>query len=277
MEIVESFAKDIGVVKADPDRMRQIGWNLLSNAVKFTPPGGKVEIRSMRDGDEVKVEVRDTGVGISPEFLPKMFERFTQADSTIARVSGGLGLGLAITKQLVELHGGTITAESEGVGKGASFTVRLPLPRERNAQARAGGVSSRARRGEEHLAAVKLLLVEDEAQTRRALATLLKQAGVKVTAVSTAAEALAAFEKSEWDVVVSDISMPAMDGYTLLQTVRELEKSRGRKEVPAVALTAFAREEDRQRAVASGFQAHITKPVDPDHFLSVLGMMVREG
>ncbi len=229
----------------------------------------------MREEAVVLITVKDSGIGIAAEFLPKLFDRFSQADNSNSRTSSGLGLGLAITKQLVELHGGTITAESAGLGEGSTFAVRLPLPRTKKSE---GGLAKRKKEtGKvEGLSEVKLLLVEDEPQTRRALGTLLKQAGAEVRAVSTPDEALEAFGSSDWDVVVSDISMPTMDGYELMQRLRAMEKGRGEgRRVPSVALTAFTRDEDKKRAIESGFQAHVAKPVDPDQLLKVLGMVVR--
>ncbi len=283
-DLVVELSEEIGVVRADADRIQQVVWNLLTNAVKFTPMGGRVEIRMAREGAEVRIEVKDSGLGIAAEFLSKLFDRFSQVDNSNSRRSSGLGLGLAITKQLVELHGGTITAESEGLGKGATFTVRLPLPRLKKGGG-GGAVKRKKAKGAgretgkaERLSEVRLLLVEDEPQTRRALGTLLKQAGAEVRAVATPDEALEAFGNSEWDVVVSDISMPTMDGYVLIRRLGELETGRGvGKGVPAVALTAFTREEDKRRAVESGFHAHVAKPVDPDQLLKVLGMMLAEG
>jgi len=254
---------DIGIVRADPDRMQQILWNLLSNAVKFTPSGGVVQVDVRRDIDDVLIEVSDTGVGIRPELLPHVFDRFLQGDSGADRQSAGLGLGLAIAKQLVELHGGEISASSAGQGRGARFYIRMPLKAE-SIEEPDSAVSQDARAGLEGL---RILLVEDEPGSREGTARLLQAQGAEVHAVESSAAAQEAFALRAPDIIVSDIGLAGEDGYVLLRTIRASEQQRGSARIPAVALTAFARKEDRQRAAEAGFDAHVSKPVDPQKLL----------
>ncbi len=265
---------DIGSVRADPNRVQQVVLNLLANAVKFTPGNGRVHVRLLRVDDTVEIEVSDTGIGIRPDLLPHVFERFRQGDASATRRYAGLGLGLAIAKQIVELHGGTITAESEGEGRGATFTVSLPLPRRDVAVAEAPVIRNSA--PTDQLRGIEVLLVEDEMLAREAIARLLEQYGAQVRAVSSAARAREAFEIRRPDVVVADIGMPQEDGYSLVTSLRRIEESQGTPRVPAVAATAFARTEDRQRALAAGFDEHMAKPVDPERVIEVLARLVRE-
>ncbi|MBV8780556.1 MAG: PAS domain S-box protein, partial [Phycisphaerae bacterium] len=264
------LAKDVGVVKADPDRLRQIIWNLLNNAIKFTPAGGRIDVGLSRRGRFVEVRVADTGKGIDPSFLPHVFEPFRQAEGSMTRVYGGLGLGLAICKQLVEQHGGTITAESAGQDKGAVFTVRLPLPPVRAASSttRKSGGNAASSTEQPALPQVHVLLVEDEAETRKAMTQLLRRSGAVVTAVTSAAPAFETFERSRPDLLVIDIGLPDEDGYSLIRRIRALEAGVAR--VPAVAVTAFARPDDRAQALSAGFDQHIGKPVEPRALVSAL-------
>lgn len=243
--------------------MQQILWNLLSNAVKFTPSGGVVQVDVRRDIDDVLIEVSDTGVGIRPELLPHVFDRFLQGDSGADRQSAGLGLGLAIAKQLVELHGGEISASSAGQGRGARFYIRMPLKAE-SIEEPDSAVSQDARAGLEGL---RILLVEDEPGSREGTARLLQAQGAEVHAVESSAAAQEAFALRAPDIIVSDIGLAGEDGYVLLRTIRASEQQRGSARIPAVALTAFARKEDRQRAAEAGFDAHVSKPVDPQKLL----------
>ena len=263
----------LDLAAGDPERLQQVVWNLLSNAIKFTPCGGTVTVRTRGEGGEVVLTVADNGQGIVPEFLPFVFDRFRQADSTSTRVHGGLGLGLAIVRHLVELHGGTVSVASDGIGKGSTFTVRLPLrapasdalPEVRlvglGEEAAASAARAAALGGEAQLAGVKVLVVDDEPDARELLAAVLAHHGAAVTAASSVAEALAAVNESAPDVVVSDIGMPDADGYELARRLRELPDRRCA--TPAVALTGFARPEDGVRATEAGFDAHMAKPVDP--------------
>lgn len=268
--IVDVDAK-VGTVQVDPDRIRQVLWNLLTNAIKSTPTGGTVRVILLRRKDDVELGVSDTGKGIKPDFLPHVFELFRQADPTTIRSHGGLGLGLAICKKLVEQHAGTITAKSDGPDRGATFTVTLPLPRLKALSKTQS--SSPAAKPPATLADIRLLLVEDERETRHALTTVLRRAGVKVTAVESAAAAIESYRKSEIDLLVSDIGMPGEDGYSLIRLVRTMESANKSPRVPALALTAFVSEEDQRQALAAGFDRHLGKPVEPDELLSVLTEM----
>ncbi|MGB7922881.1 MAG: ATP-binding protein [Pyrinomonadaceae bacterium] len=271
-----------GPISGDPDRLQQIVWNLLSNAIKFTPRGGRVEVRLERVDSHVEVAVHDTGAGIKPEFLPHVFDRFRQADSTTTRTHGGLGLGLAIVRHLVELHGGTVHADSRGEGEGATFTIELPLRvvrrKSEDHPSHAAGRSTRKKSADDliicepQLAGLRVLVVDDEPDTLELLRMALTQCQAEVTPVSTAASALRAFEESRPDVLVSDIGMPDEDGYSLIRKVRALEDDNGRR-IPAIALTAYAREEDRMRALLAGFQVHIAKPINPAEFVAVVASL----
>jgi PAS domain S-box-containing protein len=268
-----------GRVSADPDRIQQVLWNLLNNAVKFTPAGGKVTVQLDRIDDTLQIKVADTGRGISHSFLPFVFDRFRQADSSSTRRYGGLGLGLAITRQLVELHGGTIRAESPGEGKGTTFIIELPLADVRlTAQSdshrieQPHGSSQHSARPD--LSGRRILIVEDESDTRLALKKLLQQCQAVVAAVDSAAAAIALLQQSpgtsSFDVLISDIGMPGEDGYQLIRQVRAMERAAKTLSTPAIALSAYAREEDRLKAVSAGFQAHVAKPVKPSELLEVL-------
>ncbi|MBD2037712.1 PAS domain S-box protein [Leptolyngbya sp. FACHB-321] len=267
-----------GPISGDPDRLQQVFWNLLSNAVKFTPKGGRIQLRLERINSHVEITVSDTGQGISPEFLPYVFERLQQADSTTTRTHGGLGLGLAIVRHLVELHGGHVQVASAGEGQGTTFMVTLPITifrPEPTAHARVHPTVSDTVPvlDAPSLAGLKVLIVDDEADARALLATLLRQSGAAVTVVTSAREALATLTQSTLeqrpDLLVSDIGMPEEDGYMLMRQVRALTPAQGGK-MPAIALTAYARTEDRIKALAAGFQAHVPKPVEPAEFIAVV-------
>ncbi|KYF53716.1 hybrid sensor histidine kinase/response regulator, partial [Sorangium cellulosum] len=263
----------VGPVAGDAGRLQQVVWNLLSNAVKFTSRGGLVRIRLERAEGSAEIVVSDTGQGIDPSFLPYVFEQFRQAESGTTRTHGGLGLGLTIVKSLVEIHGGTAQALSEGEGRGATFIVRLPLAArpDRAVERRrlaAGGLSGESDRPPE-LRDLNVLVVDDEEDTRELLVTMLEQCGAHVTAVGSTAEALLALKALQPDVLVSDIAMPGEDGYALIRKIRALPaKSGGR--TPAVALTAYARTEDRTRALRAGFTTHVPKPIEQAELLAVL-------
>jgi len=255
-------------VSGDPDRLQQLVWNLLSNAIKFTPKGGTVQLSLERVNSHVQITISDTGIGIAPEFLPFVFDRFRQADSTFAREHGGLGLGLAIAKHLAELHGGTIEAASDGIGRGATFTVRLPL-RSVKADAVPDGardqpVSDRAAPSLEaapRLDGIHVLTVDDEPDSLNLLRVVLEAAGARVTGVSSATAALDEIGRDCPDVVIADIGMPGMDGLQLIRTIRQLGEPA--RSAPAAALTAYAQAQDRIQSLASGFQMHLVKPIDP--------------
>jgi len=258
-----------GPLAGDGARLQQVVWNLLSNAIKFTPRNGRVTIRLERTGAEAELRVSDTGRGIASEFLPHIFDCFRQADSSSTRIHGGLGLGLAIVRHLVELHGGNVQAESAGVNEGATFTVRLPL----SALAAGDGASAGSRPEDlPSLRGFSILVVDDALDARESLAMLLEECGARVTAVASAPEALEAFASARPDVLVSDLAMPGLDGYALVARLRALEADDARP-VPALALSAYARTEDRERALAAGFQAHVAKPVEPIEIASAVARL----
>jgi len=268
---------EIGQITGDPARLQQVVWNLLSNAVKFTPQGGRVEARLERVDPYIGITVSDTGKGISPDFLPYVFDRFRQADASSARRYGGLGLGLALVKYLVELHGGTIEAASAGEGQGAMFRVTLPVRAVATPLGEAG-VEPVTVKSSGELAGVRALVVDDEDDARKLIETVLRQYGADVVAVSSAAEAYTRITTTppheRPDVMVTDIGMPGEDGYSLIRRVREWERARGAY-IPAVALTAYGRVEDRMRALSAGFQMHVAKPVEPAELAVVIMSLVR--
>jgi PAS domain S-box-containing protein len=274
IQIKSNIDPGASVVWGDPARLQQVMWNLLTNAVKFNSKGGSVEVRLQRVKSHVQIVVSDTGQGISPEFLPFVFERFRQADGTITRAHGGLGLGLAIVRHLVEMHGGTIYAESEGVGKGAAFTVDIPVRAAQDVERKPEQLHAAIEEAaviecSPKLENVRVLIVDDEADARSVLTAIIKQCGAEVLAVATTAEAVEAMESFKPDVLLSDIGIPGEDGYTLIRKVRALSPEQGGK-IPAVALTAYAREEDRMRALMAGYQSHVAKPVNPAELIAVL-------
>jgi PAS domain S-box-containing protein len=251
-----------GMIAGDAARIQQIIWNLLSNAIKFTPDGGQIAVRLRKFGTDAQITVTDTGVGIRPEFLPHIFERFQQADQSITRRVGGLGLGLSIAKHLVELHGGSIVAESGGIGEGATFTIVLPASGAERRDAPSAGVPTETAQGRESLNGIRILVVEDERDTCEFLDRFLRGYGADVVVARSAAEALSCVAADKIDMVVSDIGLPDMDGYDLMQRIRQLPADRGGA-TPALALTAYARTEDRTRAFRAGYQAHLAKPIEP--------------
>jgi PAS domain S-box-containing protein len=255
-------------VSGDPDRLQQVVWNLISNAIKFTPKNGRVQVSLERVDSHVEIVVSDTGVGIEPEFLPFVFERFRQSDGSTTRRHGGLGLGLALTRQLVEMHGGSIAVRSEGEGRGATFAVILPVPALRREHESAPPLTDPAARNNApvgfnpELNGLRVLVVDDELDSRDLLKVLLELCGAVVATAGSAAAALELLGREKFDVLISDIGMPEEDGYSLISRLRELPGGRGGGNVPAIALTAYAGAEDRTRALRSGFQMHVAKPVD---------------
>ncbi len=273
IELTSDLGPDVGIVMVDGDRVRQIVWNLLTNAVKFSPRGSRIFVGLLRKNSVVEIRVTDTGRGIAPEFLPHVFDRFRQEDASSTRSHGGLGLGLDISKQLVELHGGTIEVHSDGEGKGATFTVHLPLRKMKSAAAeRSSTPNTGAAKpaAASSLKGLKILLIEDEPETRRALSILLQQAGAEVDGVDSAPAAFDAYTSTKPDLILSDIGLPGEDGCSLLQRIRQREKTKGTTPVTAVALSAFTRDEDRLRAIQSGFQRHLGKPIDPEQLIDTL-------
>ncbi|GAA6624103.1 PAS domain S-box protein [Scytonema sp. NUACC26] len=286
---IESFLDpSIGVVLGDPNRLQQIVWNLLSNAVKFTPRGGKVEVKLSIEESQwektqqsVLIKVKDTGEGIAPEFLPYVFERFRQADSSSTRSHGGLGLGLAIVRHLVELHGGTVRVTSPGLARGTTFIISLPL--KIGGEGESGKVGEKEKLLSSHppsppsphpLNDLRVLVVDDELDARQIVTTALEQYQAKVMTVTSAAEALVALQEFQPDVLVSDISMPQEDGYSLIRKIRALSQDKSGS-IPAVALTAYARAEDCTQALLAGFQLHVPKPVNPDELAAVIANLVK--
>jgi len=288
----------VRIYKGDADKLQQVMWNLLSNAIKFTPSGGKVEVElslssnsknqpleagsqiareqgskaSLISNDGVEIRVSDTGIGIPPEFLPYIFERFRQVDSSITRSHGGLGLGLAIVRHLVELHGGTVSAESAGLGKGATFIVQLPLLPETKILVDEGEGELPAFESApvQALQNLRLLVVDDDPDSRDLLDAILEQEGAEVILAASVREALAVLNKSSPDVLISDIGMPTEDGYAL---IRQIRNGGVLPAIPAIALTAFAHDSDKQKAISAGFQWHLSKPVDPNELIMVVATL----
>jgi signal transduction histidine kinase/CheY-like chemotaxis protein len=266
-----------GPIAGDFERLQQVVWNLLSNAIKFTPKGGSVQIVLGRVDSHIEIRVTDTGRGLKPEFLPFIFNRFTQGEAVTTRTHGGLGMGLAIAKAIMELHGGTISAASEGEGKGATFGLTLLLmpisrdvPTER-AHPHAGW--SKISLGcPPEVAGLKILAVDDDADTCDMIRAALEQCGVKVETATSADAGFEAFRSFHPDVLISDVGMPDVDGYEFIRRIREFERPL-RTQVPAVALTAFARIEDRVKSLAAGYQMHVAKPVEPGELLTIVASL----
>ncbi len=275
----KSVGQGVSAVMGDAERLQQVVWNLLSNAVKFTPNGGHVRTALRRQGTQIEIEVSDDGIGIDPVLLPRVFQRFWQADSGITRGHGGLGIGLALVRHLVELHGGTVAVASEGVGLGSTFTVRVPIAPMRIAEK----TSLRPRTSHvEHVSiptdtaieGLDVLVVDDEPDTREIVASILAHGRAEVRSAPNAEAALKMIEDSAPDVLVSDIGMPGMDGYELIARLRARRGDRS-ADIPAIALTAYAREADRARALAAGFDLHVAKPVAPEELTAAVARMSR--
>ncbi len=265
-----------GTIIAAPERLQQILWNLLSNAIKFTPSGGRIELTTTRHAADVEIVVRDTGIGISPAFLPHVFERFRQADSSSTRNHAGVGLGLAIVRHLVELHGGTIEAASEGLGKGAAFTVRFPLRNPALAdqlESSSGTVRADGTRAmQPRLSGLRVLVVDDEESGRGLVRAVLEREHAEVQEAVSAADALTSVETHVIDVVISDLAMPGEDGFDLVRQIRARELPRFRS-LPIIALTAYARVDDRERVMAAGFQGYLPKPVNLDQLIALVAQL----
>jgi PAS domain S-box-containing protein len=284
--IETSFYPQAEPVLGDANRLQQVVWNLLSNAVKFTPKGGHIYVALHRMDSEIEISVRDTGEGIGAEFLPYVFERFRQADGKTTRKHGGLGLGLAIVRHLVELHGGTVKALSDGPGLGAMVSIRLPILGVYAARSKKpAGASASSQEGSEwltiegppKLGGVNVLIVDDDRDTRQMLNAVLSQCDANVVTVASADEALREIERLKPDVLVSDLGMPEQDGYELIKKIREIESQMEAKAIPALALTAYAKAEDRVRALADGYQVHLSKPVEPAEFVLVVANLAGRG
>ena len=278
-----SLDSTVGAVSGDPGRLQQVVWNLLSNAMKFTPDGGSVDVRLEGVGSNACITIQDTGEGIPESFLPFVFDRFRQADSTFTRMHGGLGIGLAIVRHLVEMHGGLVTADSPGKDQGATFTVSLPLLNSRSNRVPQRRETGSLKRQPQHesteLDGIRVMIVEDERDAREVLVAMLEHRGAVVLAASSAAEAVNvlahATNGSLPDVLVSDIGMPGEDGFDLITRVRAMKPEQGGG-IPAIALTAYARAEDRARVLAAGFQRHVAKPVEPSLLATTVANLARQ-
>ncbi len=267
VELVANLSPDSAEFVGDPDRLQQVTWNLLANSIKFTPKGGRVQVDVSRENSELQLMVTDTGSGISRDFLPHVFDRFRQADSSITRTQGGLGLGLAIVRHLVDAHGGTVHAHSDGAGAGARMTVRLPIRAAAPAEASNAEPASSEQTGHrappaQLLAGLGVLVVDDEADARELLTAVLTSYGAAVRTAASVEDGLRLLRQQIPDVLVSDIGLPNEDGYALIRRVRALAEDEGGN-VPAAALTAYASAEDHRRALSAGFQVHVTKPIEP--------------
>lgn len=272
----------VGLVKGDSNRLQQVIWNLVSNAVKFTPSGGKIQVQlssyfndqysaqnPLAKSKYAEIQVKDNGKGISREFLPHVFEYFRQENGSTTRQFGGLGLGLAIVHHLVELHGGSVIAESEGEGLGATFTVRLPLMVNNSVT----NHEQKQLAGWADLSGLEILIVDDETDIRELIAFILEQSGAKVTVTSSATAALSSLAESIPDLLLSDIGMPDVDGYMLMRRVQDLLSAKGRT-IPAIALTAYAGEYHQHKALEVGFSQHLAKPVEPEELVRAIAGLV---
>jgi PAS domain S-box-containing protein len=281
IELNVNLDSEVGEVSGDPDRLQQLVWNLLSNAIKFTPKRGKVDINLVQEGSQAEILVKDSGHGIKAEFLPHVFERFRQADGSSARKYGGLGLGLAIVRHLAELHGGTVHVESEGEGKGSAFKVTMPILIRNTEHSIEERPLERQANGNDDLSdlrpaldGLRILVVDDEADVRDFAVMTFQECGAEAASTSTLSEALKIIETWKPDVLVADIGMPDEDGYTLIRRVRSLPAEQGGR-IPAMALTAYARTEDRVRILSSGYQIHVAKPVEPVELITAVASLAR--
>jgi signal transduction histidine kinase len=277
IRVVKDIDFHAGSISGDPSRLQQIVWNLVQNAVKFTPKEGSINVALGRSNSYMEIRVSDTGQGIKPDLLPRIFERFQQGDSTMTRSHSGLGLGLAIVKQLVELHGGSITAESPGEGQGATFIVLLPIPAALNIRKPVAALSEDAQKTAINgfkpidLSGLRVLLVDDETDARRVVSRIVEECGAQATGVASAKDALDILDLLDPHVLVSDLGMPRADGFALIEEIRA--RGHSAQKLPAIALTAFVRPEDRRRALVAGFQVHLSKPVDPQELASAIATL----
>jgi PAS domain S-box-containing protein len=278
IDLVIETGEEEAPVSGDPDRLQQVVSNVISNAIKFTPPGGRVKARVERVGAHLELIIKDTGQGISPEFLQHIFERFRQADSSTTREHGGLGLGLSITKRLVELHDGSVHAESEGEGRGSTFTIKLPLASDHGAPSvSASRATSGAGRDRDFdavsLKGTRILMVDDDATTREMMQEMLEQFGADVVTAASANEALSKLQPGRYDAILADIGMAEVSGYEFIARVRALGPEKG-GDVPAIAITAYAGKEDRLQAITSGFQNHLSKPIEPGELAGAIAALI---
>jgi CheY-like chemotaxis protein/two-component sensor histidine kinase len=273
IRIVSMFSSGAGPIVGDPERLQQVIWNLLSNAVKFTPGGGTVQVELRRVESQVELRVIDSGIGIDPAFLPHVFDRFSQADSSITRSRGGLGMGLAIVKSLIELHGGIVSVSSPGESHGTVFTVKLPISAVQERGVRRSDQKSTVQKElkeQENLVGLKILIVDDEPDSSEMLRIVFNRAGSIVETAESATAALAIFDKWHPDILISDIGMPEIDGNELIRIIRRERGSR----IPAVALTAMARIEDRLKTLDAGYQMHVAKPVELVELITIVSSLV---
>jgi len=268
----------VGPVSGDPNRLQQVVWNILSNAAKFTPKGGRVHILVQPNESQVEIVVSDTGIGIPPAFLPHIFERFRQAEGGTTRKHGGLGLGLAIARHIVEMHGGTIEAESAGPGKGSTFRVQLPLMSiDGDSYAAESTREQNMRRAHDETSAlwgIVVMAVDDDTDALKLVREILESAGAEVITVTSATAALDRLVSDRPQVLVSDLGMPGMDGFQLIKQIRQMTDASLRG-IPAAALTAYARSGDRARSLRSGFEMHLAKPIDPAELVAAVGALAR--
>jgi CheY-like chemotaxis protein len=278
IQLQVSLDPSVGTISGDPNRLQQVVWNLLTNAIKFTPRGGHVKVRLERVESSACITVTDSGEGISQDFLPYIFDRFRQADSTFTRLHGGLGLGLAIVRHLVEMHGGSVSADSPGRGAGSTFSVSFPLAVDRwssrvDTERPAHWHQPEAERDDADLTGLCVMIVDDEFDTRELLVAMLEQRGAEVISADSTADALEKLSRASNgsfpDVLVSDIGMPGLDGIDLITRVREMASDHGGN-IPAIALTAYARDDDRTRVLKAGYQRHVAKPVEPSILASTI-------
>jgi CheY-like chemotaxis protein len=270
-----TIAPETGLISGDPDRLQQAIWNLLSNSVKFTPEGGNVELRLTRVNSKIEIAVSDDGQGISHDFLPHVFDRFRQQDSTTARQHGGLGLGLAIVRHIVELHGGSVRVESAGEGRGATFTITLPAEAPHatpSGESLRSSIIDESHAGLHSLTGVRVLLVDDLAEARELVTFALVNRGAEVRTAASAAEGLSALGEWRPDVILSDLAMPGEDGYSFIRKVRKLSEESGGK-IPAATLTAYVGNKEYLKSLEAGYQAHITKPVEWEELIIVVASL----
>src|SRR6185436_14689419 len=277
IQLRTALDQSVDPIFGDPDRLQQVFWNLLSNAIKFTSQGGKVLVRLERADSNLEITISDTGQGIARVLLPYVFDRFRQSDSSSSRTHGGLGLGLAIVRQLVELHGGTVSAESPGEGEGSTFKVRLPVRSVRQEpDDRANSVvkipDEVSTKPVPSLDGMNVLVVDDDWDSRELVTVVLKASGAEVVSVTSAIEALRELALRRFDVLLSDIGMAEMDGYALISQIRQLPAERGGK-IPAAALTAYAGIENQRRALSAGYQVHISKPIGPSELITAVARL----
>lgn len=270
IKIIENFHLKAALIMGDSDRLQQIFWNLFSNAIKFTPFNGQLEITLKENDNLVEIAIKDNGNGISSDFIPFVFERFRQADGSMKRQYGGLGLGLSIVKNLVEMHGGTVSVESAGQGQGTTFTVSLPFLRSQQQDFTSGLPKIlTARTKTEDFTGLRILIVDDETDSREMLKYFLESKNILIQAISNASEALTEFVIFKPDILISDLGMPGMDGYDLIEQIRLLPKEKG-GQVPAIALTGYVSVEEKRRVEAAGFNIHIAKPVDLPELMKII-------